>query len=119
MKIIGENIHIMSPKVKEALANRDAKFFQESALKQVAAGAWAVDLNIGPQKKLGHEILPWLGRGRAGSRGCPTLPGHHQPGRDRGRVRDHQAPAASSTPPRPSRNAWRRCRSSPPNTTPG
>ena len=60
MKIIGENIHIMSPKVKEAIANRDAKFFQESALKQVAAGAWAVDLNIGPQKKLGHEILPWL-----------------------------------------------------------
>ena len=60
MKIIGENIHIMSPRVKEAIANRDAKFFQESALKQVAAGAWAVDLNVGPQKKLGHEILPWL-----------------------------------------------------------
>jgi len=60
MKIIGENIHIMSPKVKEAIANRDAAFFQESARKQVAAGAWAVDLNVGPQKKLGHEILPWL-----------------------------------------------------------
>jgi 5-methyltetrahydrofolate corrinoid/iron sulfur protein methyltransferase len=60
MKIIGENIHIMSPRVKEALANRDRAFFQESALKQVAAGAWAVDLNVGPQKKLGHEILPWL-----------------------------------------------------------
>jgi 5-methyltetrahydrofolate corrinoid/iron sulfur protein methyltransferase len=60
MRIIGENIHIMSPKVKEAIANRDRKFFQESALKQVEAGAWAVDLNIGPQKKLGHEILPWL-----------------------------------------------------------
>jgi 5-methyltetrahydrofolate corrinoid/iron sulfur protein methyltransferase len=60
MKIIGENIHILSPRVKEALANRDRTFFQESALKQVAAGAWAVDLNIGPQKKLGHEILPWL-----------------------------------------------------------
>jgi 5-methyltetrahydrofolate corrinoid/iron sulfur protein methyltransferase len=26
----------------------------------VEAGAWALDLNIGPQKKLGHEILPWL-----------------------------------------------------------
>ena len=63
MKIIGENIHILSPRVKEALANRDLKFFQESALKQVAAGAWAVDLNIGPQKKLGHEILPWLVEG--------------------------------------------------------
>ena len=60
MRIIGENIHILSPKVKEAIANRDRKFFQESAVRQVEAGAWAVDLNIGPQKKLGHEILPWL-----------------------------------------------------------
>lgn len=60
MRIIGENIHILSPKVKEAIANRDRAFFQESAKRQVAAGAWAVDLNIGPQKKLGHEILPWL-----------------------------------------------------------
>ncbi len=60
MKIIGENIHIMSPRVKEAIANRDRAFFQDAALRQVKAGAWAVDLNIGPQKKLGHEILPWL-----------------------------------------------------------
>lgn len=63
MRIIGENIHILSPRVKEALANRDMQFFQESARKQVEAGAWAVDLNIGPQKKLGHEILPWLVEG--------------------------------------------------------
>ena len=60
MRIIGENIHFLSPKVKEAIANRDRKFFQELAVRQVEAGAWAVDLNIGPQKKLGHEILPWL-----------------------------------------------------------
>jgi 5-methyltetrahydrofolate corrinoid/iron sulfur protein methyltransferase len=60
MRIIGENIHILSPKVKEALANRDRRFFQESALRQVEAGAWALDLNVGPQKKAGHEILPWL-----------------------------------------------------------
>jgi 5-methyltetrahydrofolate corrinoid/iron sulfur protein methyltransferase len=60
MKIIGENIHILSPKVKEALANRDRRFFQDLAVKQVEAGAWAIDLNIGPQKKLGHEILPWM-----------------------------------------------------------
>ena len=60
MRIIGENIHILSPKVKEALANRDRKFFQEFSGRQVEAGAWAVDLNIGPQKKIGHEILPWL-----------------------------------------------------------
>ncbi len=60
MYIIGENIHIMSPRVKEAVANRDAKFFQESAVRQVEAGASAIDLNIGPQKKAGQEILPWL-----------------------------------------------------------
>jgi 5-methyltetrahydrofolate corrinoid/iron sulfur protein methyltransferase len=60
MYIIGENIHIISPKVKEAVQNKDAEFFKESARKQVEAGADAVDLNIGPQKKHGHEILPWL-----------------------------------------------------------
>jgi 5-methyltetrahydrofolate corrinoid/iron sulfur protein methyltransferase len=60
MYIIGENIHIISPKVKAAIANRDSKFFQEMAVKLVDAGADAVDLNIGPQKKAGHEILPWL-----------------------------------------------------------
>jgi 5-methyltetrahydrofolate corrinoid/iron sulfur protein methyltransferase len=60
MYIIGENIHIISPKVKEAIAARDAKFFQSMAVRMVEAGANAVDLNIGPQKKQGHEILPWL-----------------------------------------------------------
>lgn len=60
MYIIAENIHIISPKVKEALANKDAKFFQDMAVRAVEAGANAIDLNIGPQKKAGHEILPWL-----------------------------------------------------------
>jgi len=60
MYIIGENIHIISPKVKKAVAEQDAKFFQDIAVRMVDAGADAVDLNIGPQKKRGHEILPWL-----------------------------------------------------------
>ena len=60
MYIIGENIHIISPKVREAVAERDAKFFQDMAVRLVEAGADAIDLNIGPQKKRGHEILPWL-----------------------------------------------------------
>lgn len=60
LQIIGENIHIISPKVKEAIKERDAEFFKASALQQVEHGAVALDLNIGPQKKLGHEILPWL-----------------------------------------------------------
>ncbi len=60
MYIIGENIHIISPKVKAAIAEKDAKFFQDMAVRLVDAGADAIDLNIGPQKKRGHEILPWL-----------------------------------------------------------
>lgn len=60
MYIIAENIHIISPRVKEAIANRDTKFFQDLTVRLVEAGASVIDLNIGPQKKAGHEILPWL-----------------------------------------------------------
>jgi 5-methyltetrahydrofolate corrinoid/iron sulfur protein methyltransferase len=60
MYIIGENIHIISPKVKDALADRDAKFFQELAVAQVEAGAQAVDLNLGRQKHDWEEVFPWL-----------------------------------------------------------
>jgi len=63
MQIIGENIHIISPKVKEAVAEKNIKFFQDLAVKQVEAGATILDLNIGPQKKAGHEIMPWLVKG--------------------------------------------------------
>jgi 5-methyltetrahydrofolate corrinoid/iron sulfur protein methyltransferase len=63
MYIIGENIHIISPRVKEAFAQQDLRFFQNLAVKQVEAGADMLDLNIGPQKKAGHEILPWLVKG--------------------------------------------------------
>jgi cobalamin-dependent methionine synthase I len=60
MYIIGENIHIISEKVKEALSARDARFFQELAVKQVEAGAQALDLNLGPRKKDGEEVFPWI-----------------------------------------------------------
>lgn len=63
MQIIGENIHIISPRVKEAVADRNIKFFQDQAVQQVEAGASILDLNIGPQKKAGHEIMPWLVKG--------------------------------------------------------
>ena len=60
MYIIGENIHIISDKVKAALKEKDAKFFQEIAVRQVEAGANALDLNLGPRKKDGEEIFPWM-----------------------------------------------------------
>lgn len=60
MLIIGENIQILSPRVKEAIEKREAGYLQELAVRQVEAGAGILDLNIGPQKKMGAEIMPWL-----------------------------------------------------------
>lgn len=60
MLVIGENIHIISPRVKEALAEREGGFFVDLARKQKEAGATALDLNIGPQKKSGPEVMAWL-----------------------------------------------------------
>jgi cobalamin-dependent methionine synthase I len=60
MYIIGENIHIISEKVKIALKERDAKFFQELAVKQVEGGAAALDINLGPRKKDWEEVFPWM-----------------------------------------------------------
>lgn len=60
MYVIGENIHIISKNVKEALANRDARYFQDLAVRQVDAGAQALDLNLGPRKKDWEEVFPWM-----------------------------------------------------------
>ena len=60
MYIIGENIHIISPRVKQALAERDGAFFRDLAKRQVEAGAQALDLNIGPRRKDGPEVMDWL-----------------------------------------------------------
>lgn len=60
MYIIGENIHIISEKVKEALTSRDREFFMDLAVRQVEAGASAVDINLGPRKKDWAEVFPWI-----------------------------------------------------------
>ena len=60
MYIIGENIHIIADKVKEALKNRDREFFMDLAVRQVEAGASAIDINLGPRKKDWEEVFPWM-----------------------------------------------------------
>lgn len=60
MYIIGEHIHIISDKVKEALKARDARFFQQLAVEQVERGAQALDLNLGPRKADWEEVFPWI-----------------------------------------------------------
>jgi 5-methyltetrahydrofolate corrinoid/iron sulfur protein methyltransferase len=60
MYIIAENLHIISPRFKQAVNEKDEAWIKDMAVRMMDAGAQAIDLNIGPQKKRGHEILPWL-----------------------------------------------------------
>jgi 5-methyltetrahydrofolate corrinoid/iron sulfur protein methyltransferase len=60
MYIIAENIQILSQRVKQAIAEKDGAYFRDTIAQLAEAGADAIDLNIGPSKKRGHEILPWL-----------------------------------------------------------
>ena len=60
MIIVGENIHIISPRVKAMIRDRDAGAVQKLAKAQVEHGADILDLNIGPQKKRGPEVMTWM-----------------------------------------------------------
>jgi len=57
---IGESIHIIAQNVRVAVENRDKAFIQKLAKDQVEKGADYLDLNIGPQKKAGAEVMPWM-----------------------------------------------------------
>ncbi|MBI4287106.1 MAG: dihydropteroate synthase [Chloroflexi bacterium] len=60
MIVIGESIHVISPKVRAAIDTRDKAFIQDLALRQVKAGANVIDLNIGPRKKDGAAVMEWI-----------------------------------------------------------
>jgi 5-methyltetrahydrofolate corrinoid/iron sulfur protein methyltransferase len=60
MIIIGERIHIIAKSVREAIDNRDKDFIQDLAKRQVEAGAHMLDLNLGPMKKTGPEVMTWM-----------------------------------------------------------
>lgn len=60
MLVIGENIHVISPRVRVAIESRDAAFIRDLAGEQVEKGAAYVDLNIGPQKKTGVDVMTWI-----------------------------------------------------------
>lgn len=60
MLIIGENIHIIAPTVKKAIAERDTATIQRLAKAQADKGADILDLNIGPQRRSGPEVMEWM-----------------------------------------------------------
>jgi len=60
MILIGENIHIISKAVSEAVRNRDSAPIQDLAKAQARAGADYLDLNLGPARKEPEEVASWL-----------------------------------------------------------
>ena len=60
MKLIGENLHIISASTREAILAGDEKFVRNLISRQVDAGMDFIDLNIGPAKKNFEGIMQWL-----------------------------------------------------------
>lgn len=60
MILIGESINIMSKTLGPAMRERDAGPIQEMAKAEIEAGADYLDLNIGPARKLGDELMEWV-----------------------------------------------------------
>ncbi len=60
MILVGENINIMSKEIGSAIKNREAKPIQELALKEKEAGMDYLDINLGPARKQGPELMEWL-----------------------------------------------------------
>ncbi|MEE8582563.1 MAG: dihydropteroate synthase [Dehalococcoidales bacterium] len=59
MKIVGENLNIMSNTIGPALRGRDTGPVQNMARDETAAGIDYLDLNIGPARKAGDEMMAW------------------------------------------------------------
>jgi 5-methyltetrahydrofolate corrinoid/iron sulfur protein methyltransferase len=60
MILIGESLNVISKVIGKALKERDKGPIQEEAVFQKNARMDYIDLNIGPAKKDGHELLPWV-----------------------------------------------------------
>ena len=60
MKIIGENLNVMGSVVGRAMKERDPKPIQKVALEQKEAGVDWIDINLGPAKKGGPELMEWV-----------------------------------------------------------
>ena len=60
MNLIGENIHIISKVISEAVKNRDSATIQSLAKAQTEAGADYLDLNLGPARKYPEDVASWL-----------------------------------------------------------
>jgi 5-methyltetrahydrofolate corrinoid/iron sulfur protein methyltransferase len=60
MILIGENLNVMVKKIGMAMKERDPKPIQELAIAEANAGADYIDINLGPARKGGGELMEWV-----------------------------------------------------------
>jgi 5-methyltetrahydrofolate corrinoid/iron sulfur protein methyltransferase len=60
MILIGESINVVSKTIGPAMRERNPKPIQELAKAQAEAGADYLDINIGPARKAGNELMEWI-----------------------------------------------------------
>ena len=57
---IGENLNVVTKVYGQAMKERNPKPLQEVALKEAEAGVDFIDVNIGPARKGGEELMEWI-----------------------------------------------------------
>jgi len=60
MILIGENLNVMSNTIGPAMKERDPKPIQEQAKAEADTDVDYLDINIGPARKAGDELMTWL-----------------------------------------------------------
>ncbi|NIQ39809.1 MAG: dihydropteroate synthase [Proteobacteria bacterium] len=60
MELIGENMNVMVTKIGTAMKERDAKTIQDLAVAEAEAGVDYLDINLGPARKGGPELMEWM-----------------------------------------------------------
>ena len=57
---IGENLNVVTKVYGQAMKERNPKPLQELAVQQAAKGVDFIDVNIGPARKGGEELMEWI-----------------------------------------------------------
>jgi len=57
---VGENLNVMIKKIGQAMKDRDPKPIQELAIAESKAGVDFIDINLGPARKGGGELMEWI-----------------------------------------------------------
>jgi len=60
MILFGESLNVISKVIGKAFRERDPGPIQKEVQEQMELGMDYIDINLGPAKKDGHELMPWV-----------------------------------------------------------